>query len=77
MKNFETMNALQWKLDQINAKSTPKVFLQHLSGGQIISNKTNKTWSPWIFDIILYIIFLAIVIAFVYIVMSFAKDFKL
>ena len=76
MKNFETMKALQWKIDQVHAKSSPKLFLQHIRGGNTSTAKNNKTSFLYICDIILYVIFLAIVIAFVYIVMSFAKDFK-
>lgn len=72
MSNFETMRALRWKLDQVHTKSTPKQFVQSI---QSIKGGETKNYS-WTKDIILYILFFATLIAFVSIVMKFAKDFS-
>lgn len=72
MPNFETMKALKWKIDQLHTKTTPKTFLNSLKGGQV----ETKPPFPWTGDIILYILFFGTLIAFVYIIMKFAKDFK-
>ena len=70
MSNFETMKALRWKIDQVHTKVPPKTFLSSLKGGEV------ATTSTWTSDIILYILFLGTVVAFVCIIMKFAKDFK-
>jgi predicted methyltransferase MtxX (methanogen marker protein 4) len=72
MSNFETMKALRWKIDQVHTKAPSKTFLQSLSKGEVEQN----TKGAWTSDIILYVLFLGTVVAFVYIVMTFAKDFK-
>lgn len=81
MPNFETMRALQWKLNQVHTKASPKTFLHHLN-----NNNNTNTSSPsilskhpskgvWTQDIVLYTLFLVVVVVFVYIVMSYAKEF--
>lgn len=69
MPNFETMRALRWKLDQAHIKATPKTFLRSLKGGEFVQES-------WAGDVVLYFLFMVVVIAFVWIVVKFAKDFK-
>ena len=70
------MDFIKWKLDNIHNNQSAKSFVQsvrnELHGGQQKHN-TSQTWT---LDIILYILFFIILIAFVYIVMTFARDFK-
>ncbi len=70
MSNFETMNALRWKIDQVHTKVTPKTFLKSLRGGEVVKRET------WTSDILLYILLIGTVVAFVWIVVKFAKDYK-
>ena len=71
-----SIDALHWKLAQTHMKPTPKNFLKavnHIEGGK----KTPPSRaSPWTLDIVLYVFLFMVVITFVYIVMSFARDFK-
>jgi flagellar biogenesis protein FliO len=76
MPNFETMKALRWKLDQAHTKTTPKTFLKSLRGGEVVAKESSHPAHPWTADIMLYILFMAVVIAFVWLVMKFANDYK-
>ena len=74
----DDMNILRWKLEQVYGKSTPKQFMKSISNKNTLLKAGEKTSSisPWALDIVLYVLLLAIVVAFVYIIMSFANDFK-
>ena len=61
------MKSLEWKLNRIYEKQTPKTFLKqinNLSGG---STQQMKGANPWIGDSLLYILLLGLVIICVYI----------
>ena len=83
MPNFETMRSLQWKLDQAHTKASPKTFLHHLNSNtppssslKTTSTTTNRqSKGVWTQDIVLYTLLLVVVVVFVYIVMSYAKEF--
>jgi hypothetical protein len=71
-----SIDALNWKLAQTHMKPTPKNFmkaLNHIEGGKKMP--PSRT-SPWTLDIMLYVFLFMVVITFVYIVMSFARDFR-
>ena len=69
---FDPLPGLRWKLNQLNTKSTPRVFIENLSH---VSKKQKPTVLPeWLpaSDLVLYLVFLSVVIAFVYVVIAYA-----
>lgn len=72
--NIET---LQWKLNQVYRKATPKFFMKAVSNKMSLEGgETPRTISPWTLDVVLYVLLMLVVVAFVYIVMSYANDIK-
>ena len=79
MTRQDSLSTLRWQLDQVYNKATPKAFMRSVSNVQHPSLKggdKRRPMSPWVLDILLYVILVSVVVAFVYIVSSFAKDFK-
>ena len=66
------INSLNWKLN--NIYTSPKSFISSIKGGNTETKKIKS--SPWTLDIILYVLLFAVLIAFVYFVISFANDFN-
>ena len=75
MNSRDHLSTLRWQLDQVYNKATPKAFMQSISKPSIKGGEKRRSISPWVLDIILYVILVSTVVAFVYIT-SFAKDFK-
>lgn len=76
MNSRDHLSTLRWQLDQVYNKATPKAFMKSMSKPSLKGGERRRSMSPWVLDIILYVILVSIVVAFVYIVSSFAKDFK-
>lgn len=73
----KTTSPLQWQLDQVYAKPTPRSFVKCLrggSGGQISAPFNPNRANPWVGDTCLYVLLLGLVVACVYILIRSGKD---
>lgn len=76
MTRQDSLSTLRWQLDQVYNKATPKAFMKSIFKPSLQGGDKRRPMSPWVLDILLYVILVSVVVAFVYIVSSFAKDFK-